>query len=130
MMEQRFGRIVNIGSIYAERGCSENVTYNMSKHGLLGLTRSLAHEYASFGVAVNQVDPSAVESRMMDRIASGNVERGHSQSVDDYLDGVRAAIPAGRMANPEDVSAAAMFLIRQSGFITGVAVPVDGGAIA
>ena len=130
MMEQRYGRIVNIGSIYAERGCSRNSTYNMSKHGLLGLTRSLAHEYAEFGIAVNQVDPSAVESKMMERIAADNVERGRIDSVESYFDDIRGAIPVGRMASPEDVSSAVLFLIRQSGFTTGVALPVDGGVIA
>jgi NAD(P)-dependent dehydrogenase (short-subunit alcohol dehydrogenase family) len=104
MMDQRYGRIVNIGSIYAERGSSDNSSYNVSKHGLLGLTRSLAHEYASYNIAVNQIDPSAVESEMMHRIATSNVERGRAESVEAYLDSVRNAIPAGRMADPKDIA--------------------------
>jgi 3-hydroxybutyrate dehydrogenase len=130
MLEQRYGRIVNIGSIYAERGCSENSSYNVSKHGLLGLTRSLAHEYASYGISVNQVDPSAVESDMMNRIAASNVERGKAESTGEYLDAVREAIPAGRMADPKDIAASVVYLVEQSGFVTGAALPVDGGAIA
>lgn len=130
MLEQGYGRIVNVGSIYAERGCSENSSYNVSKHGLLGLTRSLAHEYASHGISVNQVDPSAVESEMMNRIAASNVKRGKVESTDEYLDAVRKSIPAGRMADPRDVAASVVYLIEQSGFVTGAALPIDGGAIA
>jgi NAD(P)-dependent dehydrogenase (short-subunit alcohol dehydrogenase family) len=130
MMEQRYGRIVNIGSIYAERGCTDNSSYNVSKHGLLGLTRSLAHEYASYNIAVNQIDPSAVESEMMNRIAASNVERGRTESVDVYLDGVRKAIPAGRMADPKDIADGVVYLVEQSGFTTGAALPIDGGLIA
>jgi len=127
MMERRYGRIVNIGSIYAERGCAENSSYNVSKHGLLGLTRSLAKEYATYGIAVNQIDPSAVEGDMMNRIAAGNVARGRSGSSDEYLKGVRAAIPAGRLAAPQDIAQGVVYLIQQSGFVTGVALPIDGG---
>jgi NAD(P)-dependent dehydrogenase (short-subunit alcohol dehydrogenase family) len=130
MVEQGYGRIVNVGSIYAERGCSNNSSYNVSKHGLLGLTRSLAHEYASHGIAVNQVDPSAVESAMMNRIAARNVEQGKAKSTGEYLDGVREAIPAGRMADPKDIAAGVIYLVEQSGFVTGAALPIDGGAIA
>jgi NAD(P)-dependent dehydrogenase (short-subunit alcohol dehydrogenase family) len=130
MMEQRYGRIVNIGSIYAERGCSDNSSYNVSKHGLLGLTRSLAHEYASYNIAVNQIDPSAVESEMMNRIAASNVERGRAESVEAYLDSVRKAIPAGRMADPKDIADGVIYLVEQSGFTTGATLPIDGGLIA
>jgi 3-hydroxybutyrate dehydrogenase len=130
MLEQKYGRIVNIGSIYAERGCSRNSSYNVSKHGLLGLTRSLAHEYAGDGIAVNQIDPSAVESEMMNRIAASNVERGQSESAEKYLDAVREAIPAGRMADPQEIADAVVYLVEQSGFVTGAALPIDGGLIA
>jgi len=129
MMQSRYGRIVNIGSIYAERGCTENSSYNVSKHGLLGLTRSLAKEYAEFGIAVNQIDPSAVESEMMERIARGNVDRARASSVQGYLDGVRDAIPVGRLASVQDIVDGVLYLIRQSGFVTGVALPIDGGVI-
>ncbi len=130
MMEQKYGRIVNIGSIYAERGCSDNSSYNVSKHGVLGLTRSLAHEYASYNIAVNQIDPSAVESEMMNRIAASNVERGRAESVESYLDDVRKAIPAGRMADPKDIADGVVYLVEQSGFTTGATLPIDGGLIA
>ncbi len=129
MMERGYGRIVNIGSIYSERGCTENSSYNVSKHGLSGLTRSLAKEYASFGIAVNQIDPSAVESEMMNRIAASNVERGRATSVAAYLAAVRAAVPVGRMPTPDDVAEGAVFLIEQSGFVNGTLLPIDGGQI-
>jgi 3-hydroxybutyrate dehydrogenase len=130
MLSERYGRIVNIGSIYAERGCTRNSSYNVSKHGLLGLTRSLAHEYAGDGIAVNQIDPSAVESDMMDRIAAANVDQGRAASTESYLDAVCEAIPAGRMANPSEIADAAVYLVEQSGFVTGASLPVDGGLIA
>lgn len=130
MLEQKYGRIVNIGSIYAERGCSRNSSYNVSKHGLLGLTRSLAHEYASDGIAVNQIDPSAVESEMMGRIAATNVQLGRAESTEKYLNAVRDAIPAGRMAEPREIADTVVYLVNQSGFLTGAAIPVDGGLIA
>ena len=129
MMSEGFGRIVNIGSIYAKRGGSDNSPYNVSKHGLLGVTRSLAKEYARYGIAVNEVDPSAVEGDMMRRIAVSNVQRGTAESVEGYLDEMRQAIPAGRMPTPEVIAQTVVFLIAQDGLVNGVSLPVDGGMI-
>jgi NAD(P)-dependent dehydrogenase (short-subunit alcohol dehydrogenase family) len=67
---------------------------------------------------------------MMDRIATGAVADGRAESTEKYLNAVREAIPAGRMAGPQEIAEAVVYLVKQTGFVTGVTLPVDGGLIA
>lgn len=67
---------------------------------------------------------------MMNRIAAGAVAGGRAESTDSYLDEVRHAIPAGRMADPHEIASAVVYLVEQTGFVTGITLPVDGGLIA
>jgi NAD(P)-dependent dehydrogenase (short-subunit alcohol dehydrogenase family) len=131
MKKRSWGRIVNIGSIYSLRGSTRNGAYNMSKHALSGLTRSLAKEVGPFGITANEVCPAAVTSRTMDRVAQDNVDAGNAESTDSFLSSVAAAIPAGRMARPEDIASMVEYLVSdEAGFLNGVSIPVDGGLIA
>jgi NAD(P)-dependent dehydrogenase (short-subunit alcohol dehydrogenase family) len=115
--------IVNIASIAAVGGIPDRVAYNASKHGLLGLTRTLAVEWGGRGVRVNAVCPAFVKTEMDEAdMASG------AYAEADIVD----RVPLARFAVPDDVAEAVAFLADpdRSGFINGVALPVDGGWLA
>jgi NAD(P)-dependent dehydrogenase (short-subunit alcohol dehydrogenase family) len=121
MLEQRSGSIVNVASIAGLVGVSDRSAYNASKHGLIGLTRTLAAEWGGRGVRVNAVCPGWVKTEMdvADQAAGGGYN-------DADIEGVN---PMGRFAKPEDIAQAILFLAEteRSGFVNGVALPVDGG---
>ena len=130
MVERGWGRIVNIGSIYSLRGAVLRAAYVASKHGLSGLTKTIANEYADRGITCNEICPAAVESRMITRIAQDRA-RLHGRSVSDVLDDYRRTTPARRLGNPEEVAAVAIFLCtEEAGYINGSSITVDGGALA
>ncbi len=120
MLEQRSGSIVNIASIAGLVGIADRVAYNASKHGLIGLTRTLAAEWGGRGVRTNAVCPGWVKTEMDVADQSGG---GYN---DADIEGVN---PMGRFAAPDDIARAILFLAdpEQSGFINGHALAVDGG---
>jgi NAD(P)-dependent dehydrogenase (short-subunit alcohol dehydrogenase family) len=116
------GRIVNVSSILGLHGSADQSAYSASKHGVIGLTRSLALALAVRGITVNVVCPSWVDTGMA---AARWREIGitHEQAAADT--------PSGRIAAPEDVAAAILFLASPAArHITGQAIPVDGGGSA
>jgi NAD(P)-dependent dehydrogenase (short-subunit alcohol dehydrogenase family) len=121
MLEQKSGSIVNVASIAGLVGVSDRSAYNASKHGLIGLTRTLAAEWGGRGVRVNAVCPGWVKTEMdiADQAASGTYN-------DADIEGVN---PMGRFATPEDIAQAILFLAEpeRSGFVNGHALVVDGG---
>lgn len=130
MKSRGWGRIVNIGSIYAHRGVGKNSSYNISKHALLGMTRSAAKDLAAHGITVNQVDPSAVDSRIIDDLARRFAASGEVTEAE-YKEQIADVIPVGRLADPRDIAAAVLYLSEErSGFVTGESLIVDGGLIS
>jgi NAD(P)-dependent dehydrogenase (short-subunit alcohol dehydrogenase family) len=120
MLKQRSGSIVNVASIAGLMGVSDRSAYNASKHGLVGLTRTLAAEWGGRGVRSNAVCPGWVKTEM-DAVDQA---RGTYSDAD-----ITQRNPMGRFASPEDVARAIAFLADPalSGFINGQALPVDGG---
>jgi NAD(P)-dependent dehydrogenase (short-subunit alcohol dehydrogenase family) len=120
MLAAGSGSIVNIASIAGLRGIADRAAYNVSKHGLVGLTRTLAAEWGGRGVRVNAVCPAWVKTEM-DHAAQADGLYADSDIADQN--------PMGRFASPRDIASAVAFLAdpAQSGFINGVALPVDGG---
>jgi len=120
MLAAGAGSIVNIASIAGLQGIADRAAYNTSKHGLIGLTRTLAAEWGGRGVRVNAVCPGWVKTEMDEADQAGG---GYT---DDDITGQN---PMGRFAAPTDIAAAVAFLAdpEQSGFVNGVALPVDGG---
>lgn len=111
------GKIINIGSAYSVFGTPKFVEYGSSKAGVLGLTRGLAIELAPHGIQVNTILPGWYETEM--------TEESRSSSV---AEEIRRKTPAGRWGQPEDIVGATIFLASAaSSFVTGVALPVDGG---
>jgi Dehydrogenases with different specificities (related to short-chain alcohol dehydrogenases) len=120
MLEQRSGSIVNVASIAGLVGIGDRSAYNASKHGLIGLTRTLAVEWGGRGVRVNAVCPGWVKTEMDIADQSGG---GYN---DADIEGVN---PMGRFAMPTDIANAILFLAdpEKSGFINGHSLAVDGG---
>jgi NAD(P)-dependent dehydrogenase (short-subunit alcohol dehydrogenase family) len=120
MLQAGSGSIVNIASIAGLVGVADRAAYNASKHGLIGLTRTLAAEWGSRGVRTNAVCPGWVKTAMDDVDQAS----GHYTDID-----ITSRIPMGRFASADDVASAVSFLAdpRRSGFINGVTLPVDGG---
>lgn len=120
MLAAGAGSIVNIASIAGLFGVSDRAAYNASKHGLIGLTRTLAAEWGGHGVRVNAVCPGWVKTEM-DEKDSGS---GAYSSAD-----IEARVPMGRFAQPDDIAQAVAYLADAtlSGFVNGHALVVDGG---
>jgi NAD(P)-dependent dehydrogenase (short-subunit alcohol dehydrogenase family) len=120
MLARRAGSIVNIASVAGLSGVADRSAYNASKHGLIGLTRTLAVEWGGRGVRVNAVCPGWVKTPMDDA----------SQGEGAYVDSdITEHVPLGRFAAPDDVAQAVAFLADpgRSGFVNGTALSVDGG---
>jgi NAD(P)-dependent dehydrogenase (short-subunit alcohol dehydrogenase family) len=123
----RGGSIVNTSSVSGIGGGRHLCAYSASKHGVVGLTRVAAHELAPFEIRVNAVCPSPTETDMM-RLAENHVAPGDPEA------GRRAfasGIPLGRYAKPEEVAGLVAYLASDAArFITGTAIPIDGGLTA
>jgi NAD(P)-dependent dehydrogenase (short-subunit alcohol dehydrogenase family) len=120
MLARGTGSIVNIASVAGLMGVADRAAYSASKHGLIGLTRTLAVEWGGRGVRVNAVCPGWVKTEMDDA----------SQAEGAYRDGdITDHVPMARFAQPDDVAQAVAYLAdpARSGFVNGVALPVDGG---
>ena len=120
MLHQRKGSIINIASIAGLAGIADRAAYNASKHGLIGLTRTLAAEWGGRGVRVNAVCPGWVKTEM------DHVDQARGTYTDaDITD----RIPMARFATPDDIARAVLFLAdpTQSPFINGHTLTVDGG---
>ncbi|HEV2388578.1 MAG TPA: 3-oxoacyl-[acyl-carrier-protein] reductase [Candidatus Acidoferrales bacterium] len=116
MLRQRWGRIINISSVVAQRGNPGQANYVATKAGLIGLTKALAAELASRNVTVNAIAPGFIATAMTGSLAPGVVEQLSSR------------IPLGRLGAPADVAAAAVFLAsEEAGYITGQVLSVNGG---
>jgi NAD(P)-dependent dehydrogenase (short-subunit alcohol dehydrogenase family) len=120
MLESGKGSIVNVASVAGLVGIADRAAYNASKHGLIGLTRTLAAEWGGRGVRVNAVCPGWVKTEMDQADQAGG----------SYTDAdITSRVPMARFAHPLDIAQAIAFLAdeEQSGFINGHALSVDGG---
>jgi 3-oxoacyl-[acyl-carrier protein] reductase len=114
MLKARFGRIVNVSSVVAERANPGQANYVAAKAGLLGLTRTVAREMARKGVTCNAITPGLIATDMT---------AGLSQNGD-----LAGAIPAGRVGQPEEVASAVSFLVSdEAAYVNGATLSVDGG---
>lgn len=125
MLKQGGGTIVNIASAAGLRGQPENVPYAASKHGVVGLTRTAAIEYATRNIRINALCPTAIETPML---MEGRRKLAHNPEAREKAINYQAM---KRMGQPEEVADVALWLCSdESTFMTGHALPVDGGAFA
>lgn len=121
MVRQRAGAIVNMSSQMGHVGAPERTVYCMTKHAIEGLTKAMAVELASYGVRVNTVAPTYIETPMTQPFFAN----------DDFRKKVLSAIPLGRIGRVEDVTAAVLFLASSAAnLVTGTSLLVDGGYTA
>jgi 3-oxoacyl-(acyl-carrier-protein) reductase len=116
MADRGWGRVINMSSIVGEIGNFGQANYAAAKAGLIGLTKTLAREYARKGVTVNAVAPGFIRTRMTEAIPEKAVEA------------VIAMTPVGRMGTPQDIASGVLFLASPTaGFITGTVLDINGG---
>ena len=122
MLKQGGGAIVNMSSVAGLIGCQNIPAYTASKHGVLGLTKTAALEYAKKNIRVNTVCPGVIHIEMIERFSGGDPQA---------MEQLAESEPVGRLGKPEEVSAAVVWLCSsEASFITGHPLVVDGGMVA
>ncbi|MEY4531336.1 MAG: hypothetical protein RLZZ156_2057 [Deinococcota bacterium] len=129
MVSQGWGRVVNIASIAAKSGLRYSAAYNASKHALLGLTRSVALDFATKFVTVNAVCPGWVHTEMVEQTVNNIIEKT-GRSKEEAIASLVKDVPLGRMVSSEEVAALVVFLCsHQAAAITGQGMNIDGGTV-
>ncbi len=118
MIRAQKGKIVNIASVVGLMGNAGQVNYSASKAGMIGLTKTLAREFAGRSINVNAVAPGFIESAMTDKLSDQNKQN--------FID----RIPMKKLGQPEDIANAVLFLVSPlSDYITGQTITIDGGLV-
>jgi NAD(P)-dependent dehydrogenase (short-subunit alcohol dehydrogenase family) len=116
MLERRWGRIANISSVIGRMGNRGQANYAASKAGMIGMTQTLAKEFAGKGITVNAVAPGFVQTDMLNSVPPEIVQK------------ITAQIPLGRLGKPEEVAGAVAYLCSPDGaYITGQVIDINGG---
>jgi 3-oxoacyl-[acyl-carrier protein] reductase len=116
MMKARWGRIINISSVVGATGNPGQANYAAAKAGMVGMTKSIAHEVASRGITANCVAPGFITTAMTDKLTEAQKAA------------ILGAVPAGRMGTPEEIAAAVLYLASpEAGYVTGATLHVNGG---
>ena len=118
MLKQRWGRIINISSIFGQMGQGGQANYSASKAGLIGLTMAVAREVASRGITANAIAPGFIETAMTEALSP------------ELKQEVLKMIPLGRTGTDADIANAVVFLAsEEAGYITGNVLKVNGGML-
>lgn len=116
MVHNKWGRLINISSVWGNVGASCEVAYSASKAGLVGFTKALAKELAPSGITVNAVSPGLIDTKMNSHLSEDDIK----ELCDE--------IPVGRMGTPEEVANAVLFLASEgASYITAQNITADGG---
>ncbi|MCV7064415.1 SDR family NAD(P)-dependent oxidoreductase [Mycolicibacterium vaccae] len=122
MVDAKWGRVVTISSAAGQQGAPRQGHYSATKGGVIAMTKTVARDYAKYGITANSVPPFAIETPMLrQQQAEGKLPPA------EFL---TQAIPAGRVGVPEDVAAVCSFLCSEAaGYVTGQVIGVNGGAV-
>ena len=116
MLEQKSGRIINISSINGLKGQFGQTNYSAAKAGIIGFTKALAQEGAKSSVTVNVIAPGYTGTKMVMAVP------------EKVLEGIKAGIPMGRLAEPKEIAAAVMYLVSEgAAYVTGATININGG---
>jgi 3-oxoacyl-[acyl-carrier protein] reductase len=125
MRANKWGRIVSVSSLAGRTGYARQAAYSASKAGIIGMTRSIAHDVARQGITVNAVCPGWIRTSR-----SLNSARRVSADVEAELQRRAERVPIGRLGVPADVAATIVFLASEgAGYLTGQVLDVDGGLL-
>jgi NAD(P)-dependent dehydrogenase (short-subunit alcohol dehydrogenase family) len=129
MIEAKAGRIINVASTAGLRGYRTMAAYCASKHGVIGLTRSIALETAKHGITVNAVCPSYTDTYLTS-LAVQNIVTNLKKNAEEALGMLTGTIPRGSLITPEEVASAIGWLCSPSASgVTGIALPIAGGEL-
>ena len=129
MLEKGWGRIIAVSSVAGQRGLSRGTAYCASKHGLIGLTRAMAEEVLTKGITVNALCPGYVRTPIVERGVANIVDKT-GMTEDDALKVLTDSNPMGRLVEPEEVAAAALWLCGPgSDAVTGQTIQIAGGHV-
>jgi acetoacetyl-CoA reductase len=116
MRARKFGRIINISSINAQKGQMGQANYSAAKAGDIGFTKALAQEGARFGITVNAIAPGYIDTDMVAAVP------------DEVLQKIVARIPVGRLGSADEIARGVAFLCDENaGFVTGSTLSINGG---
>jgi 2-keto-3-deoxy-L-fuconate dehydrogenase len=126
MKERKRGVILNMASIAAMVGLSSRFGYSMSKGAVLAMTYSVAKDYLDYNIRCNAISPARIHTPFVDAFVAKNYPGKEAE----MMETLSRAQPIGRMGEPEEVAALALYLCSdEAGFVTGVNYPLDGGTI-
>lgn len=126
MKARGWGRIINISSTYGVTAEEDVTPYTVSKHGLIGLTRSVAKEYAQYGITCNAICPGTIVSKLSARLADYYTQ--NEKEREEYFKEITDAVPAKRMVYPHEVADFAFFIAsEEAAYINGATLMIDGG---
>lgn len=129
MKKQKWGRIINMVSISAKQPIDTLILSNTARAGVLGFSKSLSNQLAPFGITVNSVCPGYTKTERVEDLARAFADSGKG-SIENFYRNIENTIPMGRLGIPEEIAQAVAFLASEgAGYITGVALQVDGGYI-
>lgn len=129
MFKKGWGRVINVASIAGKTGAPYIAAYSASKHGVMGLTRSIALEVAAAGITVNAICPGYVDTEMVSRGVE-QITTKTGRSAEEALDTLRKMSPQNRLATAEEVAAVALLLASDDGRgINGQGINIDGGSV-
>jgi 2-keto-3-deoxy-L-fuconate dehydrogenase len=126
MKAQGGGAIVNMASIAAHVGLTDRFAYSMSKGAIFAMTLSVARDYLGSNIRCNSISPARVHTPFVD----GFIAKNYAGREDEIFDKLSKSQPIGRMGQPDEVAALALYLCSdEAGFVTGCDYPLDGGFI-
>jgi NAD(P)-dependent dehydrogenase (short-subunit alcohol dehydrogenase family) len=129
MVEREWGRIINVASVAARQAVPYAVAYSAAKHGVLGLTRTVALELVRTGVTVNAVCPGYVDTPMTDQSIADMVDKTRL-TEEEARKVIERMTPQNRLFEPEEVVTVVMMLVGEDARgITGQAINIDGGTV-